>query len=242
METLTLASSADTMPLVQELAQSLAAARPGIRVELMQAEGEQMTSLLQDDVTMAVVLGQPDALPPSLRAYELARQPISVIVHHENTLKALTLDALSSLYAGRATDWRQVGGAAAPVMILAREPGAPMRRRWDQIVLGSGSRLTPNALILPSDEAMIATVARRPEAIGYVSGAVSLTSVRTLTIEGETPSGIARGRAYPLWQSVSLIYRAPTQPAVQSFISYLRSKAGQRIVASLGYGQGGDVP
>ena len=126
-----------------------------------------------------------------------------------------------------------------PILVLTREPDAPIRTRWDSIVLGVGSRLTPNALLLPSDEAMIASVSRRPEAIGYISGSGNLTSVRTLTINGESPAGIVRGRAYPLWQPVSVASSTPPPPIVASFITYVRSKQGQRIIASLGYGQGG---
>jgi len=239
-ETLTFTSPADTLPLVRELAQSFAAARPGIVVQFVESSAADAPSAVRNgEASVAMVIGQDTALGPGLRLYEIARQPLSVIVNHDNTLKALTLDALGAIYAGRATDWQQVGGPAAPIMVLSREPGAAMRLRFDQITLGSGPRLTPNALILPSDEAVVATVARRPESIGYISGAASLTSVRTLTIDGESPAGIVRGRAYPLWQSIHVVTSASPSAGVQSFVGYVKTKAGQRIIASLGYGQGG---
>jgi ABC-type phosphate transport system substrate-binding protein len=110
----------------------------------------------------------------------------------------------------------------------------------DEILLGEGGKLTPHALLLPSDEAMIVTVARRPEAIGYMVGSGVFSSVKTITVEGEQPSGLARGRAYPLWQSISLITSASPSPAVAALLSYARGRQGQRIVSAWGYGQGGD--
>ena len=57
-----------------------------------------------------------------------------------------------------------------------------------------------------------------------------------------TPAALARGRAYPLWQSVSLVATSPQTANVAALMAYVKSKQGQRIIASLGFGQGGNSP
>ena len=242
-EVVTIAGPADLMPLVSELADSFAKARVTLRLQTSVAPVSEALALLRRDSTIvAVTTIRPADADPSWGQVELARQPISMIVHPENTVRNLTLDELSNILAGRTIDWRQVGGPAMPIMVLGREPGAALRQRVDAILLGPGSKLTPNALLLPSDEAMVATVARRPEAIGYITGAGGVSSVSSVTVEGEHASALARGRAYPLWQSIILL--SPAQPAAQmsAFLSFVKSRQGQRIVASWGYGQGGSAP
>lgn len=129
-----------------------------------------------------------------------------------------------------------------PMMVLSRDAGATVRQRIDAALIGADSRLTPNALILPNDDAVVVTVARRPEAIGYIIGGAPNSSVKTVSVGGEQPSGLARGRYYPLWHPIILVSPAQPTPNQAAFLAYIRGRQGQRIIASWGYGAGGNLP
>jgi phosphate transport system substrate-binding protein len=191
---------------------------------------------------VAVVASYLAAGQETWKQTEIARQPISIIVHPDNPVKNLTLDDLGNIYSGRAADWRQVTGPTMPIMVLSREAGASIRQRVDAALIGADGKLTPNAILLPSDEAMLATVSRRPEAIGYITGSSNSGSVRTLTVEGEHPSALARGRAYPFWQPIILMTDPHPSPGTTALLAYVKGRQGQRIVSSWGLGQGGSSP
>lgn len=202
---------------------------------------EAIAAVRSGSLTVAVVNSNAPGKPTGLEQTELARQPISFIVHATNRVRNLSTEQLSDLYTGRTPTWDQVGGEAMPVMVLTREQSA-MRSRIESSLLAPGWRVSPNALVLPSDEAMIATVSRRPEAIGFIAGALHIEGIRLLSINGEQPAAVARGRAYPFWQSIVMITRAPMSPELADLVRYVRSRQGQRLVISWGYGQGSSAP
>ena len=183
-ETMTIDVQQETAPFVQEMADSFAAGRAGLTIVLNQTDGaEPLARLRQGKAELATTVTSLDGEHSGWLQAEIARQPIGVILHPDNPVKNLTLDDLGNIYTGRVTDWKTVGGPGMPIMVLAREPAATLRQRMDTILIWSDSRLTPNALILPSDEAMIATVSRRPEAIGYIIGAGPNNSIKTVSVQ-----------------------------------------------------------
>ncbi len=242
-ETITIAGESDVIPIVLEMADSFAKGRAALHFESSITPAAQALARVGgENAVIAVVTQHPDSNTAALRYTEIARQPILVIVHPDNAIKSLSYDDLAAIYSGRSTDWSQAGGPAMPIMVLSREPAAPLRQRLDSTLLGADVKLTPNALLLPSDEAIVVTVARRPEAIGYITGSGNPSGVKTLAIEGEHPLALVRGRAYPLWQSILLVTPARASAYTTAFLAYVKSRQGQRVVASWGYGQGVSDP
>lgn len=242
-ETITIAASLESAPFIKEMTDSFARGRAGLTIIVDQMPGsEPIAALRQGVATLAVTATPLDGERSGWLQTEIARQPIGIIVHPDNPIKNLTLDDLGNIYTGRVSEWKDVGGPAMPIMTLGREAAATVRQRIDAALIGADSRLTPNALLLPTDEAMIVTVARRPEAIGYIVGAAPNNSVKTVSIGGEQPAGLARGRYYPLWHPIILVSPAQPTPNLAAFLAYVRGRQGQRIIASWGYGTGGNLP
>lgn len=242
-ETIVINTQPEAVPFVKDLADSFARGRSGLNIIVNQmAEADGVADLRQGNATLATVAAPLAADHSGWSQMELARQPISIIVHPDNAIRNLTLDDLGNIYTGRVTDWKDIGGPAMPIMVLSREAEASERQRLDAALIGPDSKLTPNALLLPSDEAMIVTVARRPEAIGYILGAATVGSIKTVAVEGEQPASLARGRYYPLWRPIILISPAQASANVSALLAYVKGRQGQRVIVSWGYGQGGSLP
>lgn len=53
--------------------------------------------------------------------YILARDGLSVIVHPSNTVTTLTLAQVGEIYAGKITNWKEVGGTDGPIVLYGRQ-------------------------------------------------------------------------------------------------------------------------
>ena len=246
-ESLSIVSVPEAAGLVGEIVDTFAHTRDGLSLTVSVAvneatSAEALTSLL-DGSAAAIALTEHSSLPSaSWTETEIARQPIAVIVHPDNPIKNLSLDDLGGIEAGRITSWAQVGGPEMPILVLSREPGSTARAHVDMATIGAQSQLTSkltgNAVLLPSDEAMIASVQRRPEAIGYVTGTDAPQGTKIVSIEGIQPSAAARGRPYPLWQPIFLVSPVAPSHSMAALVSYIKGNQGQRLVELWGYGQG----
>jgi phosphate transport system substrate-binding protein len=238
-ERLAIAGQAEALPLLNELAETFGHGRAvTLSVETAATEAS-LAALRAGSIDIAIVNASPAGNGQALPATEIARLPIAIIVQADNPVRNLTLDALGDILTGRATDWKALGGQAMPVMALSREQSSPVRARVDAALIASDSRLTPNALILPSDEAMAATVARRPESIGYVTGVQTISGAKIVTVDGQQAGDLARGRYYPLWLPVIVVSQAQPGSTVAAFLAYVNGRQGQRIIAQWGCGPGG---
>lgn len=239
--TLRVAATQEALPLLRELAETYARRQPGLMIETVSLDATQAADRLRKGEIALAFLPRRLAGAPAegVSQAEAARFPIALIVHPQNTLKSISLSQLRELYSGGASEWDQIGGPVVPVMVLSREPGAAARERFDTVGLGA-SRLSPSALMLPSDEAMALTVSRRPEAIGYILGMAAPPGTRLVSVDGKSAASLAHGSDYPLWQPVIMATPAGAPALVAGLAGFVLGNQGQRIITTSGYGKGGD--
>ena len=93
--------------------------------------------------------------------------------------------------------------------------------------------VTPRAIVAPSTQAVIEAIAQDPQAIGYVSMGEIPSGVRVLKVEGTLPAreSVAQGD-YPLTRDLWLVTRDPPPEALQHFLAFALSPAGQQIVGT----------
>jgi phosphate transport system substrate-binding protein len=225
-------------PLLAELAAAFHEQSPMVSVEVTGLGTRYgLESLRAGEAEMAMA----SWLPPELsgqnpdrpwRATAIARDGIAVIVHPENQVEGLGLLQLRDLFGGRIETWEGVGGRAreGQVQPVSREEGSGTRAAFEALVM-EDQRVTPLAVVVPSSQAVVDYVAQHPGAIGYVSmGSVS-PGVKALKLEGEapTPEGAAKG-SYALTHELWLVTADPPAAAVQDFLDFILSPAGQQIV------------
>ena len=241
LETLPVAAAPDVASMIRELSDTFVLAHPGLSIQIG-APGSDDPAALKAQSLAVLATAQPPvgSAAAGLAQREIARQPISVIVHPSNSVKSLSLAELRDIFTGHISNWSQVGGANEPIMVLSREASASTRQRMDSALIAPDVRLTPNAILLPSDEAMSATVSRRPEAIGYVAGVTVPAGVKVVQIDGELPSGAVRGRPYLLWQPIYLVTAQPPSDLAAAFVDLPRGERGRRILTAWGMGPGSD--
>jgi phosphate transport system substrate-binding protein len=232
--TLRIAGSSSMRPLLEELAQAYGDSDSGTLFEIR--GGGSMLGLedLHNGRTDIAAVswkaeGEPD--PSGVQAAPIARDGIVLIVHPSNRTPGLTLLQLRALYRGETLDWAELGGSTGEPLIISREDGSGDRRAFETLVMGD-DRVTLNALVMPTAQAVVDYVARHPAAIGYVSLAQVRDDVRALPIEdvGPTSAAIQAG-AYHLGRLLYLYVNTSPPEEVRRFLDFVLSPAGQAIVA-----------
>lgn len=232
--TLRISGSTSMAPALRELADAYRLRHPTVQIEIL-GNGSQagLQELKTGRVDLAAVSWQADgvAAPAGMRAVPFARDGIAVIVHPSNRIADLTLAQVRSLYRGEIQDWKALGGPALETSVISREDGSGTRDAFETAVMGS-ERVTFNALVMPSTQAVVEHVQRRPEAVGYVSMTAITDTVRAVPVEGQLPTPAAvRNGAYHLTRHLYLF--APTNPTpdVSRFLDFIHSAEGQAIIA-----------
>lgn len=111
---------------------------------------------------------------------------IAVVVDPSNTVEDLTKDQLAGIYDGTVTNWKDVGGSDAPIVVVGRESGSGTRTAFEELLKLEDKCKYANEL--DSTGAVMAKVASTPGAIGYVSLDVLDDTVKALKLDGSEPT------------------------------------------------------
>ena len=113
----------------------------------------------------------------------LAYDGIAIIVNSENPVNGLDLETIAKIYTGEITNWNQVGGNDAQIVLIGREDGSGTRDGFESITGTVGECKYRQELTSTGD--VITSVASNPAAIGYASLASVKNTVKAVTVDGE---------------------------------------------------------
>ncbi len=166
---------------------------------------------------------------------------IAVIVHPRNPISQLTTEQIAQLFSGRIANWSALGGMDLPVTLYARDEQSGTWDTFRNLVLGKQYPLAKSAARFESNEVLSNRVADDLGAIGFVSlntiGKSKALAVAAGQTEALTPSFLTVATEdYPLARRLFL-YRKPNlvHAEVDRFLDFTRSRAGQDVVARVGY-------
>ena len=165
----------------------------------------------------------------------LAYDGIAIIVHPDNPVSDLTLDQIAKLYTGEITNWKDVGGNDAAVVLIGREAASGTRDGFESIT-GTKEKCQYRQELTSTGD-VITAVSQNPDAIGYASLASVKDSVKALNVDGVTPSeATVKDGSYKVQRPFVLVTmegRVLT-PAAQSFFDYATSSGAADIIAKAG--------
>ena len=170
-----------------------------------------------------------------LTATVLAYDGIAIIVHPENPVSDLSLETIAKLYTGEITNWSEVGGNDAEVVLIGREAGSGTRDGFESITDTEDACQYRQELTSTGD--VITTVAQNPSAIGYASVASVKDTVKALTVDGVAPTEeTIKDGSYVVQRPFVLVTKSDTElsEAAQKFFDYITSADANEIIASAG--------
>lgn len=161
---------------------------------------------------------------------------IAVCVDPANEVADLTKEQLTNIYNGTVTNWKEVGGADEPIIVIGREAGSGTRGAFEELVDLQDACKYANEL--DSTGAVIAKVASTPGAIGYASLDALDDSVKALSLEGveATAENIKAGN-YFLSRPFVMATKgeiSEQNDLVQAWFDFVLGDEGQQVASEIG--------
>jgi phosphate transport system substrate-binding protein len=177
----------------------------------------------------------------------VAGDAIAIVVHPSNPVDGLTIPQLSDIYAGKVTNWRQVGGEDRPIVLLSRESNSGTHVFFLENVVRQGQEdddtlFSPNTLLMPSSEGISAEVRQNPNAIGYDGLGYVTPDQKVVAVAPQAGASYvlptvetARDGSYPIARLLYIYTSGQPQGAIQDYLAWILGLEGQAIVQELGF-------
>ena len=237
--------------LAQKWAETYMQSHPGVKIQVTGGGSGIGFAALQNNTTDIADASRPikpaeraaciKSFGKSPREYKVALDGLSVYVHADNPIKELSLEQLELIFTGKAGNWKPFGGKDAPITVYSRENSSGTYEFFKEHVL-QGKDFTSRAQTMQGTAALLQSVSRDPNAIGY-GGAAYGQGAKALKIKktpdspavDPTEENVVTGK-YPIWRYLyNYLNPEKDKGDIASYLNWVRSSEGQRIVKDVGY-------
>ena len=170
-------------------------------------------------------------------AYPIGTYSVAVILNAGNALTNLTVKQVHDLFTGKAQNWKDVGGADAPVHLYIRDPISGTYLGFQELAMDKDS-YAQHPKTFTSYAGIVQAVAQDPAGIGYASVEdVKKPGIKGVAIGGHapTPDAVQKGQ-YPYARLLRLYTnKGKEDPLAMDFIHFIQSERGQKVMADMGF-------
>ena len=170
----------------------------------------------------------------------VARDGLAVYVNASSPLTEIAIPDLKGIFTGKITNWKQLGGPDANIIVYSRENSSGTYVFFKEHVL-QGADFTPRAQTMPGTAAVVNAVSKEKFGIGY-GGAAYAKGIKILKVKKDAASPAINPEkttvlngTYPLARPLFFYLRAKQTGDIKSFIDWVLSADGQAIVEKVGY-------
>lgn len=237
---ITVSGSTSVGPVVEILGEDFTAKNEGISVEVQQIgssagiknaiEGTSQIGMASRDL-------KDEEKASGLKETQIAIDGIAVITNKNNEVKDLTLEQVKDIYTGKITNWKEVGGKDAPIVVVSREDGSGTRDGFQENVGFESEELTKDAQISDGSGNIKSIVEGNENSIGYISFGYVDDKVNSLTIDGvELTVENVKDNKYAIARPFLLVNKEDKiSEEGTKFIEFILSEEGQKIVEDKGF-------
>ena len=231
---MTAVGSSAILPLVKQSATQYQEKHPDVKISV--SGGGSYVGIAQAS-SGAADMGDSDVVAPGnsgLVDHKVCVVGFAIAVNPSAGVENLTPKQIRDVFAGRVTNWNQVGGKDQQIVVINRPRTSGTRAVFNATIMGV-SKIAEGGLIEDSWGAVITMVGTTPGSVTYVSLAYTANKpVTVVKINGVVPdkTTISHGK-YPIWSYEHIFTHGKAKPEVQAFIDFV---AGNRdTLEKLGY-------
>ncbi|RMF21365.1 MAG: hypothetical protein D6760_09590 [Deltaproteobacteria bacterium] len=237
------AGSADAYLLVRALAGQFEKKSPGHRIVFAPAADSTrgVDAVLHDKADIGLVSRplSPGERRSSLTYLHVAHDLVAFATHPAVGVASLSRRQILDIFSGKITNWKQVGGTDAPIVVLDRPPGDALELVVRDRFFGKDFRMTDRTVAVDPRDGTVATVATTQHSIGIVSLGNAIMSGQTvalLAIDGAKPTlGDFRKGAYQLSRPLGLLIGPKPSRATMHFVKFIYGADARRVIEGHGF-------
>jgi len=223
---ITIAGSTALLPLVKDAAAAYQAAHPEVKISV--SGGGSGTGINQV-AAKAIDIGDSDITAPThpeLHDNRVAVVGFAVIAHPGVAVKNLSKKQLQDIFSGKATNWKDVGGADQKIVVVNRPRNSGTRAVFTKTLMGSVA-ISESGLTEDATGTVVSVVKQTPGAISYAAfSGTRGTGLTELAIDGVAPTddNIITGK-YPVWSYEHMFTMGAPTGEISRFIAYVQSNS-----------------
>lgn len=175
---------------------------------------------------------------------------LSIYVHKDNPLNEISMEQLAELYRsdGKITKWSELGVSSIPggkgdeIIRVSRQNNSGTYEYFKEAVVGKKNEFKLGSLDMNGSKDVVELVGKTPNAIGYSGMGYANASVKMLKVSKKkgdpsvAPSiATTHDKSYPIARPMFFYTAGEPAPHVKSYIDWVLSDAGQKIVETTGY-------
>lgn len=240
--------STTVLPLMQKCAEAFMKANPGVSISISGGGSSNGAKALIDGTTDIAMMSRDMKSKEVKRATDNGRKPVQFVVaydcivpvvHPGNSVKNITKEQLFGIYTGKITNWKELGGDDARIVVISRDTSSGTYDCWKNKVMkvdGKKHRVYPGALLQASNGAVAQAVSKNKLAIGYVGLGYLNKELQGLPVNGvEAGVKTALDGTYPISRGLNVYTPGEPTGDAKALIDYIMSPTGQKLAADTGF-------
>lgn len=175
-----------------------------------------------------------------LNSREIVQDLLLVATHPSVTgVKNLTTKNLQDVYSGTVTNWQQLGGPNAKIVLLDRPDDESAKQILRKYYLGKDLQNSPKAVVFRKEGELIQAIGITPYSIGAFSLAHAISHqlpVNRISLNGfaPTPKNF-KANQYPMVREIAMVWHKNASATTQNFIQYISSPAAISAMERAGF-------
>jgi phosphate transport system substrate-binding protein len=244
--TLQIEGSTTVGPIADEFTETFKALHPQITITVKKTgSGDGIAALIDGRCQIATSsrFMKPEEFKKAVEkgvmptVHTIAMDGVCIIVHPSNPVKALKIEQVKDIYTGKITNWKELGGADQPIVVISRDTSSGTYESFTQFVMGK-DKMFEKVEYVNSNPQAHSRVSTTDGAIGYVGLGFVDEKVKALEINGVSPSRkTVQSGKYPLSRPLFLFTNGYPElgSAVHTFCTFHFTEKGQEIIVAKGF-------
>ncbi|MEM9005842.1 MAG: substrate-binding domain-containing protein [Cyanobacteria bacterium P01_F01_bin.86] len=169
----------------------------------------------------------------------LVETPLVLVIHESVTgITNINADQIKAIYKGDITNWQELGGPDADIVLFDFTEDENEKKVLRDTYLGANLAITPDAIVFPEDDELLATAAITEFSLATVPLEDDLAALpmTVLSIDGVAPSiANLQSGTYKMSLPLGVVIPQELPDITQSFVSFIQSSEGQQLLLESNY-------
>jgi phosphate transport system substrate-binding protein len=251
-QAINISGSTTVLPIISVAAENFRKSNPELNIIVNEGgsgvgvnqlgEGKIEIGMVSRDITIEEIEEFPKV---DFNPISIGKDAVVPVISSEiyNTgINSLTIEEIAKIYRGEIQNWKELGGPDKEILVIDKEASRGTRHVFMELVLGDKEAEANGAdLVLGSNNEEQTAIVQSDAAIGMLSNAWLNKDVKGLSIKmssGELIEPSLKNilnNKFPITRDLLIVTNGKPSGAVKSFIDYLLSDEGQKIVEDSGY-------